>query len=163
MVDDVDWDSDVGCMCDWVPGCYYLIRRALVDEIGLFDPRYFLYYEEVDHCLAAKTRGWEIHYFPGTTVVHIGGESAKADGKLTSSGGQLAPLEIESAMLFFRKNYGWWAVIAHLLLSLAASVIEVAKRLLKWKRPFGFGEFSQRLVLQSRAFVRTGMGARPTR
>jgi hypothetical protein len=163
MVDDADWDCDLGCLCDWVPGCYYLVRRALVNEIGLFDPRYFLYYEEVDHCMAAQRRGWEVHYFPGTTVVHIGGESAKADGKLTSSGGQLAPLEIESAMLFFRKNYGWWAVIAHLLLSLAASAIDVAKRFLRWKRPLGFAGFFQLTVLQCRAFVRTGMGARPTR
>jgi hypothetical protein len=163
MVDDIDWNSDLGCLCDWVPGCYYLIRQALVKEIGLFDPRYFLYYEEVDHCFTAKTRGWEVHYFPGTTVVHIGGESAKADGELTSSGGQLAPLAIESAMLFFRKNYGRWAVMAHFLLSLVASAIDVAKRLLRWKRPLGFGGFFQHMRLQCRAFVRTRMGAHPTR
>jgi len=51
LVDDMAWSHDAVRDCDWVPGCYYLIRREVIDQVGLFDPRYFLYYEEVDHCL----------------------------------------------------------------------------------------------------------------
>ncbi|POZ99712.1 glycosyltransferase family 2 protein, partial [Pseudomonas sp. MWU12-2312b] len=77
-VDDMTWDHNSVRECDWVPGCYYLIRREVIDQVGLFDPRYFLYYEEVDHCKRVKQAGWKVVYYPHTTVVHIGGESAKS-------------------------------------------------------------------------------------
>ena len=77
LVDDMSWDHSSVRECDWVPGCYYLMRRELVDQIGLFDSRYFLYFEEVDHCKAARNAGWSVMFYPFTTVVHIGGESAK--------------------------------------------------------------------------------------
>ena len=79
MVDDMGWDHASVRECDWVVGCYYLVRREVIDEVGLFDPRYFLYSEEVDHCKAAKQAGWKIVFFPDTSVVHLGGESAKSD------------------------------------------------------------------------------------
>ena len=54
LVDDVSWDSTITQECDWVPGCYYLMRKKVIEQQGLFDPIYFLYYEEVDHCFAVK-------------------------------------------------------------------------------------------------------------
>src|SRR6185295_4402712 len=77
MVDDMDWDHASVRHCDWVPGCYYLVRRTVIDRIGLFDPRYFLYYEEVAQCLAARNAGWDVVFYPFTKVVHIGGQSAR--------------------------------------------------------------------------------------
>ena len=38
LVDDMKWDHTSIRECDWVPGCYYLTRKQLVDQIGLFDP-----------------------------------------------------------------------------------------------------------------------------
>jgi len=133
LVDDMDWPHNAPRKCDWVPGCYYLIRRELVDQIGLFDPRYFLYYEEVDHCFAAKKLGWEVHFFPDTTVVHLGGESAKSEGNLTSSGKQLSGLQIESELLYFRKNYGCFIVFGHVLLLTLADMINFLKKSVKLK------------------------------
>ncbi len=53
-----------------------LVRREVIEDIGLFDPRYFLYCEEVDHCRAVREAGWDVVYYPFTEVVHIGGQSA---------------------------------------------------------------------------------------
>ena len=64
MVDDCDWAHDAVRACDWVPGCYYLVRREVVDSVGLFDPRFFLYYEEVDHCRARQGRRLGGHLLP---------------------------------------------------------------------------------------------------
>ena len=58
MVDDAHWDALQTQNCDWVPGCYYLVRKSAIDQVGLFDPLYFLYSEEVDHCFAIKKAGW---------------------------------------------------------------------------------------------------------
>ena len=88
LVDDMKWDHNSIRECDWVPGCYYLTRKQLVDQIGLFDPRFFLYYEEVDHCRRAHQAGWKVYFYPKTQVVHIGGESAKADANSPTRGGK---------------------------------------------------------------------------
>jgi N-acetylglucosaminyl-diphospho-decaprenol L-rhamnosyltransferase len=61
-VDDMSWDHASIRDCDWVPGCFYLVRREVIDRIGLFDPRYFLYYEEIDHCRAVRKAGWKVTY-----------------------------------------------------------------------------------------------------
>ena len=63
--------------CDWVTGCYYLVRREVIEKVGLFDPRFFLYCEEVDHCRRVREVGWRVVCFADTHVLHIGGESAQ--------------------------------------------------------------------------------------
>ena len=126
-VDDMEWDHNSIRSCDWVVGCYYLVRREVIDQIGLFDPRYFLYYEEVDHCFAAKKAGWNVVFYPFTTVVHLGGESAKSSGVVTKSGRQLSVLQAESELLFMRKNYGFSGFVAYIFLTLIASLIIVIK------------------------------------
>jgi GT2 family glycosyltransferase len=80
MVDDMSWDHASVRDCDWVPGCYFLIRKEVIDQVGLFDPRYFLYYEEIDLCFAAKSAGWHVTYYPYTSVIHLGEESRLGRG-----------------------------------------------------------------------------------
>jgi len=131
MVDDLSWDHASVRDCDWVPGCYFLIRKDLIDQIGFFDPRFFLYYEEIDLCFAAKRAGWHVTYFPYTSVVHLGGESAKSEGEITSSGRQLESLKIESELLYFRKNYGLIATILNVFLITVADSIQMLKDILR--------------------------------
>ena len=163
MVDDMAWDHASVRQCDWVPGCYYLVRRQVIDHVGLFDPRYFLYYEEIDHCLAAKRAGWEVVFYPETKVIHIGGESAKSEGEITDSGRQLEALQIESELLYFRKNHGVAGVSMNVLLTTLADVIIVLKRLLKRQSPLNFGVYARHSALVWSLFTRTHWGMRPTR
>jgi GT2 family glycosyltransferase len=55
---------------DWVLGAALLLRREALDEVGLFDEGFFIYFEEVDLCLRLRRAGWEVRYFPPVTVVH---------------------------------------------------------------------------------------------
>jgi GT2 family glycosyltransferase len=55
---------------DWVMGAAVVLRRAALDEVGLFDESFFLYSEEVDLQTRLHRAGWEVHYFPRATVVH---------------------------------------------------------------------------------------------
>ena len=142
LVDDMDWSHDEVRSCDWVPGCYYLIRKEVIEEIGLFDPRYFLYYEEVDHCFATKKAGWQVDYFPNAPVVHIGGESAKTDNKISSVSRQVSALQIESELLYFRKNLGLTKTFLHLILTVFTELVLFLKRIIKtplnFKQIFNF-------------------------
>lgn len=162
LVDDIDWDPSISTNCDWVPGCYYLVRKQVIDQVGLFDPRYFLYSEEVDHCFAVKKAGWQVMYYADSTVVHIGGESAKSDGKVTISGKQLSVLQAESELLYFRKYHGLFTCIIHLFLILLADFLQLLKDLIRFKLRFNSHFFANsRLALVS-AF-KTKMGSTPVR
>jgi GT2 family glycosyltransferase len=46
--------------CDWVDGSAMLVRRAVFDEVGLLDERYFMYLEETDLCMRAGKAGWKV-------------------------------------------------------------------------------------------------------
>lgn len=159
--DEITRDHSSVQQCDWVPGCYYLIRRQLINELGLFDPRYFLYFEEVDYCFAAKRASWDVTYFPGTTVVHIGGESAKSSGEVTQFN-QLDALQIESELLFFRKNKGVAAVIANLILVTLADMVDVLRCLLKGRERGDLARVLRHTWMEWSLFVRTRCGLRPT-
>jgi len=162
-VDDMGWGHDEPRQCDWVPGCYYLIRREVIDEVGLFDPRYFLYYEEVDHCFATKKAGWQVHFYADTCVVHIGGESAKTEGALSINGKQLDVLKNESELLYFRKNLGHIAVLIHLVLSTLIDVVNLIKKLVKLEIDARLlGSFKRSYLLWS-LYFKTRSGAKPTR
>lgn len=162
-VDDMAWDHASVRACDWVPGCYYLCRRSVLDEVGLFDSRYFLYYEEVDHCAAVKSAGFEVTFFPFTTVIHIGGESAKSDGDITSVGRQLSSLQTESELLYFRKHRGVAGVALHLLLSTLCDALLALKALVVRRRvAMGIAHLKQ-ISLQWRLLARTRFANVPTR
>jgi N-acetylglucosaminyl-diphospho-decaprenol L-rhamnosyltransferase len=132
LVDDMSWDHASVRECDWVPACYYLVRREVVERVGLFDPRYFLYYEEVDHCWAVRQAGWSVIYYPFTEVVHIGGKSAESEGPVTSAGRQISALQIESELLYFRKHHGMTGVLAAVFLAALGDLI-VACKGLAWR------------------------------
>jgi GT2 family glycosyltransferase len=113
-------NPDADAKVDWVPGAFSLIRRSVLDKIGLFDERFFLYYEEVDLCLRIQKAGYEVWYLPEIVVIHLGGESSKTltleKHSLSNSGAQINLWQIRSALLFHHKNFGkiaawgWWQI-----------------------------------------------------
>ncbi len=66
---------------DWVSGACFLVRTAVLKETGLLDEHYFLYFEELDLCLQARHLGWECWCVPQSEVIHLEGESTKAENK----------------------------------------------------------------------------------
>jgi N-acetylglucosaminyl-diphospho-decaprenol L-rhamnosyltransferase len=162
MIDDADWNPAITGNCDWVPGCYYLVRKQVIEQVGLFDPKYFLYSEEVDHCFAVKKAGWQVVYFADTSVIHIGGESAKSDGNVTAAGKQLSVLQAESELLYFRKNHGVFSCGLHIFLVLLADSIQLVKDIVKLKLNKNSHFFTNSKLTLISAF-KTRMGSIPAR
>ena len=163
MVDDLEWDHASIRECDWVVGCYYLVRREVIDQVGLFDPRYFLYCEEVDHCRAAKRAGWRVIYFPETSVVHLGGESAKSDAQLTKGGRQISAIQLESELLYFRKHNGLRGAILSAALSFGSDGILALKALRMRQRRGALTALRSHASALLAAIVQTRFGRHPTR
>jgi N-acetylglucosaminyl-diphospho-decaprenol L-rhamnosyltransferase len=134
LVDNLTWSHNDVRECDWVPGCYYLIRREVIEAVGLFDPRYFLYYEEVDHCKRVKSAGWQVVYFGNSSTVHIGGESAKSVGDIDKVGKQLSHLQVESEILYLRKHHGLTGLVFHFGLVVTADLMSALNSLVRRRR-----------------------------
>jgi hypothetical protein len=62
---------------DWVSGACMLVRRTAFAEVGGFDSRYFLYWEDADLCRRLRARGHEIRHVPAATAVHRVGQSSR--------------------------------------------------------------------------------------
>src|SRR5829696_7670359 len=63
---------------DWVSGACMLIRRQAFEEVGGFDPAYFMYFEEMDLCLRLHRAGWRVVFDPLAEVKHVVGGSTRS-------------------------------------------------------------------------------------
>jgi GT2 family glycosyltransferase len=93
---------------DWVPGSFLILRREALLKTGLFDPAFFLYYEEVDLCRRMKAAGYRVYYWPDIVVTHIGGESSRQlpSLKFSESDLQVVLWRMRSTLLYYRKHHG---------------------------------------------------------
>ena len=65
---------------DWVVGCGLLIRRKVIEAIGLLCPEYFALYEETEWCLRCKKAGYRVVYVPESVLWHKGGQATAKIG-----------------------------------------------------------------------------------
>jgi hypothetical protein len=90
---------------DWLSGGCVLVRREVLEEVGLFDEGYFLYFEEVDLSLRAARAGWESWYVPAALAVHEAGAATGASaGREVSR--RMPRYWFESRRRYFLKNRG---------------------------------------------------------
>ncbi|MCC6697781.1 MAG: glycosyltransferase family 2 protein [Candidatus Hydrogenedentes bacterium] len=95
--------------CEWVCGAGYLIRTALARELGGFDPRFFLYFDEIDLSLRAERAGWEIWAVGEALMTHVGAASAPRNESL--SAGCISRFFYPSRMYYFTKHHGIVAAV----------------------------------------------------
>jgi GT2 family glycosyltransferase len=69
------FDLDAPGVVPWVLGAALAIRRCDFDSVGGFDPKYFMYYEEVDLSRRLASRGILTRFTPEATITHVGGAS----------------------------------------------------------------------------------------
>jgi GT2 family glycosyltransferase len=88
--------------CDIITGCSMLIKARLLNEIGGLDEMFFLYSEDIDFSLRAKTKGWKLFYVPTSKLWHKVSNSTKQGSTFIS------PTQIyfstKSKMLLMKKN-----------------------------------------------------------
>jgi len=57
-------------------GCFWFMRKKMVDQIGGLDEAFYFYGEDRDYCMRCKKAGWKLYYLPDAHVIHYGGASS---------------------------------------------------------------------------------------
>jgi N-acetylglucosaminyl-diphospho-decaprenol L-rhamnosyltransferase len=104
---------------DQVIGAFFFVRRRLFEQLGGFDERYFLYFEEVDFALRARQHGASSYFLYEATAVHVGNVSS--DQVL----GTRLYHSLRSRLLFAYRH--WPRGQARLLLALTLTVEPAAR------------------------------------
>lgn len=67
--------------CPWVSGCAMLVRMSAFGQVGGFDERFYLTWEDVDWCVRMRRQGWQVLVAPKARIYHKGGRSgARLEG-----------------------------------------------------------------------------------
>ncbi len=74
---DHELPPDAPCCAEFLSGAVTLLRMSAYREVGPFDPRLFLYYEDDDFCMRLRAAGFSLVLVPGAVVSHIGGGSVR--------------------------------------------------------------------------------------
>jgi len=72
-----NWLRDSERDVEVISGCYMLVRREVIEEIGGLDERFFFFGEETDWCLQMRKAGWALRFAPVGEIIHHGGGSVK--------------------------------------------------------------------------------------
>jgi len=85
---------------DWVSGACLMVRKKVLEEVGLLDEKFFMYWEDADLCFRIKHKGWRIFCTPEAKVIHYEGKSTNR-----KSSNRLIIEFNKSAYRFYRKHY----------------------------------------------------------
>ena len=116
------------CRVDWLAGASLMMRSSVLDEIGLFDEKFFLYFEETDLCRRAALAGWPTDYVVESRVMHIGSASTGMRDWQRIPG-----FWLDSRLHYFVKNHGVAYTTAATLALLAGGVLWRARLLIQRK------------------------------
>jgi len=109
---------------DYLTGCALLVKKEVIEKVGLLDSSYYMYTEDADWCERTKRAGFKLFFVPRAKVWH----------KISSaSGGGLTSFKvlhkIKSTYLFFKKYAQWYHWFTIPLFVLAGLVREVIKQM----------------------------------
>ena len=107
----------------WVSGAFLCCRRSILDKIGGFDEKFFLYYEDVDLCLRVTQAGWEVWHVPEAVVEHQSGASFGGDLNKQKE------VYYANQYYFFRKHFGRLVAFALWVLQSIYSRLGLYRRL----------------------------------
>ena len=72
-----DFDYTKTQPADQVMGAFFMIRKKVIEKIGLLDEKFWIWFEEVDYCKRTKEAGFKILYTPEAKIIHYYGQSFK--------------------------------------------------------------------------------------
>jgi GT2 family glycosyltransferase len=127
-----------------VSGQSMMIRKKAAAQVGYFDSRFFLYFEDIDLCKRLNENGWKVVYLPTGGVVQNGISGWKQKVRITQS----FPDYMKSLYIFFKKHNGLTYARVAWLLGTVSAVISIPYLLITSiiKKMLGFSSQSSELL-----------------
>jgi GT2 family glycosyltransferase len=119
---------------EWTSFACVLLSRAMLEEVGLLDEGYFMYFEDVDYCRRARESGWRILHWPGARVVHLRGGSSSVKSAMAARK-RLPRYFFSSRSRYFAKFYGRSGLWLTNLLWLLGRFVSVCREFVGHKTP----------------------------
>lgn len=124
--------EDLPFRTSWVCGAIFMIRRDTLKAIGLFDERYFMYFEETDFCFRTEKSDHEIWSVGPSIGYHLGGGSTGSNEDVVN--GCISRYYFPSRNHYISKNYGRFIAYFTFTTELVVVLVKIAlKLLLKFK------------------------------
>lgn len=79
-----DYDHSTPREVDWIIGAALMVRRSAVAEVGAWDERFFMYFEDADWCRRFWQKNWKVVYLPESTMFHYYGQESTESPSLRS-------------------------------------------------------------------------------
>ena len=98
------WGFDEARQVETICGCFSLVRKEAIDQVGLMDERYFVYGDDPDWCYRFKKAGWKVMFTPDGRIIHYGGQTVKQmrrEFKLQLYGSELIFMKLHRNRLSF--------------------------------------------------------------
>lgn len=134
------WDHSHTSEVDCVPGTSLLVRKKAVQEVGLLDENYFMYFEDTDWCYRFARAGWKVVFLPNAKVIHLGGASAAESNRGVFYDKTLSEEFFNSLFYYFKKFHGGFSV----LILRIFIFISLLMRMLKWIFAFMFRRINEK-------------------
>ena len=160
-MEDLKWDHRTVRACDWVVGCFFLARREAINRTGFFlREDFFMYNDDNDLCKRIAKIGYKTYFYP-VDVVHVGSANMKKMHRNSAAATMVEKYQIESQMIYFRKNHGIGAVISNALFLVLFDILVFLKQLILFRFDEILDEVMPHIRLVARVTTRTGCGSRP--
>ncbi len=100
-------DNDSPKEVDWVQGSAMMFKKDTIDKVGLWDEKFFMYFEDSDWCRRIRQKGYKIIYLPSATMVHYYHRTSKKLGIIGDLiFNKYTRIHVFSAIKYFKK-YGF--------------------------------------------------------
>jgi hypothetical protein len=109
------WSLEEDREVDVLKGACMIVRCDVLNQVGFLDEDYYIYSEEVDLCYRMQQAGWRLYWVPQAQVIHFGGQSTQQVAQ------EMFLRLYQGKILYFRKNYGRFAVLIYKLILYMAS------------------------------------------
>jgi hypothetical protein len=114
-------DYNISQQVEAVSGVCWLIRRKVIEDIGLLDEDYFMYAEEQDYCYRAQKAGWKIMYYPVESILHY---KEPVDKNEERNYRQYVYAR-RNLVLFLHKHFGFFQAVTLAILFFISNIFKV--------------------------------------